>query len=94
MLIDELGYLPIDQASANWIFQVVTRRYEKGSIVLTSNRGFSDRAQVFNDQVVAAAIVDRLLHNATVINIRGRSYRMRAFQEEAKETAGAGAMVR
>jgi DNA replication protein DnaC len=94
LLIDELGYLPMDQASANWIFQVVTRRYEKGSIVLTSNRGFSDWGQVFNDQVVAAAIVDRLLHNATVINIRGRSYRMRAFQEEAKEAAGGGAMVR
>ena len=81
LVVDELGYLPMDQASANWIFQVVTRRYDKGSIVLTSNRGFSDWGQVFADQVVAAAIVDRLLHNATVLNIRGRSYRMRAHQD-------------
>jgi DNA replication protein DnaC len=81
LCIDELGYLPMDQASANWIFQVVTRRYDKGSIILTSNRGFSDWAQVFADAVVATAIVDRLLNNATVVNIRGRSYRMRGHQD-------------
>ena len=70
---------PLDQSSANWIFQVVSRRYEKKSpIVLTSNRGFSDWGQVFADQVVATAIVDRLIDDAIVINIRGRSYRMRA----------------
>lgn len=84
LVIDELGYLPLDQASANWIFEVVSRRYEKGApIILTSNRGFSDWGQVFADQVVATAIVDRLLHNAVVLNIRGRSYRMRDYQEEA-----------
>jgi DNA replication protein DnaC len=81
--VDELGYLPMDQNSANWIFQVVSRRYEKGApIILTSNRGFSEWGQVFADQVVAAAIVDRLLHNAVVVNIRGRSYRMRDYQED------------
>ena len=78
LVIDELGYLPLDQASANWIFQVVSRRYDKGAVVLTSNRGFADWGQVFADQVVAAAIVDRLLHKATVLNIRGHSYRVRA----------------
>lgn len=81
LVIDELGYLPLDQASATWIFQVVSRRHEKNSIILTSNRGFADWGQVFADQVVATAIVDRLLHSATVLNIRGRSYRMRAHQE-------------
>lgn len=82
LVIDELGYLPLDQSSANWIFQVVSRRHEKTApIVLTSNRGFSDWGQVFADQVVATAIVDRLVHNAIVINIRGRSYRMRGHQE-------------
>ena len=89
-MVDELGYLPMDQTSANWIFQVVSRRYERGSIVLTSNRGFSDWGAVFTDQVVAAAILDRLLHHATVINIKGRSYRMRRHQdalEEKKEVA-------
>ena len=80
LVIDELGYLPLDQASANWIFQVVSRRADRGSIILTSNRGFADWTQVFADPVVAAAIVDRLLGNATVLNIRGRSYRMRAYQ--------------
>jgi DNA replication protein DnaC len=88
LVIDELGYLPMDQTSANWIFQVVSRRYDKGSIILTSNRGFGDWGQVFADQVVAAAIVDRLLHNAAVLNIRGRSYRMRAFQDAPEGNNG------
>jgi len=92
LVIDELGYLPLDQASANWIFQVVSRRYEKGSIVLTSNRGFGDWNQVFADPVVASAIVDRLLHSATVLNIRGASYRMRAYVDQQK-LKGGGAMV-
>jgi DNA replication protein DnaC len=83
LVVDELGYLPMDQASANWIFQVVSRRYERSApIILTSNRGFSDWGQVFADQVVATAIVDRLLHNAVVVNVRGHSYRMRDYQEE------------
>jgi len=94
LVIDELGYLPMDQASANWIFQVVTRRYDKGSIVLTSNRGFSDWGQVFADAVVAGAIVDRLLNNAAVLNIRGRSYRMRTYQAAPEQTKGGGATVR
>ncbi len=72
LVIDELGYLPMDATSAHWIFQVVSRRYERGSIVLTSNRGFGDWGQVFADQVVASAILDRLLHHATVVNIKGQ----------------------
>jgi DNA replication protein DnaC len=92
LVIDELGYLPLDQASANWIFQVVSRRYDRGSIVLTSNRGFGDWNQVFADPVVASAIVDRLLHTATVLNIRGASYRMRAYVDQQK-LKGGGAMV-
>ena len=83
LVVDELGYLPLDRASANWIFQVVSRCYDKGSIILTSNRGFADWGQVFADPVVAAAIVDRLLHHAAVLNIRGRSYRLRAYQDDA-----------
>jgi DNA replication protein DnaC len=90
LVVDELGYLPLDQQSANWIFQVVSRRYDKGSIILTSNRGFGDWNQVFSDAVVAGAIVDRLLHNAAVLNIRGHSYRMRSYaaQQRAKEGGG------
>lgn len=82
LIIDELGYLPMDQAAANWIFHVVTKRYERGAIILTCNRGFADWAQIFNDPVVATAIVDRLLHRATVINIRGHSYRMRGYHAD------------
>jgi len=93
LVIDELGYLPLDQASANWIFQVVSRRYERGSIVLTSNRGFADWNQVFADPVVAAAIVDRLLHNAAVLNIRGASYRMRHYEALQKNPRGGNGMV-
>ena len=85
LVIDELGYLPMDATSAHWIFQVVSRRYERGSIVLTSNRGFGDWGQVFADQVVASAILDRLLHHATVVNIKGQSYRMRAHVPSARE---------
>ncbi len=85
LVIDELGYLPMDAASAHWIFQVVSRRYERGSILLTSNRGFGDWDAVFADQVVATAILDRLLHHATVINIKGQSYRMRAHVPSAEE---------
>jgi hypothetical protein len=69
---------PLDQASADWIFLVVSRRYEKGSIVLTSNRRYRDWDQVFADPVVASAIIDRLLHSATVLNIRGASACSRA----------------
>ncbi len=88
LVIDELGYLPMDQAAANWIFQVVSRRYEKGSIILTSNRGFGAWDQVFADPVVASAIIDRLLHQAVVLNIRGKSYRMRAYQEPQQPEGG------
>lgn len=85
LVIDELGYLPMDQTSAHWIFEVVTRRYERGSIVLTSNRGFAEWGQVFADPVVASAILDRLLHHATVINVRGKSFRMRAHDAAQDE---------
>ena len=61
--------------------------------MLTSNRGFSDWGQVFADQVVAAAILDRLLHHATVVNIKGRSYRMRRHQDQLEENGGAAAML-
>jgi DNA replication protein DnaC len=83
LVIDELGYLPMDQTSASWIFQVVSCRQDRGSIVLTSNRGFGDCNQIFADGVVASAIVDRLLGNANVINIKGHSYRTRSYRDDA-----------
>jgi DNA replication protein DnaC len=97
LVVDELGYLPMDQTSASWIFEVVSRRQDRGSIVLTSNRGFGDWSQIFADAVVASAIVDRLLHNATVINIKGHSYRMRSYRDDGGgngRSKGGGATVR
>jgi len=80
-IIDEVGYLTLDQTQASLLFQVICKRYEREqSILLTSNKAFSDWGQVFADQVVAAAILDRLLHHATVVNIKGKSYRMRRHQ--------------
>lgn len=81
LIIDELGYLPMPAEAAATLFQVVTRRYEHGSILLTTNRHIADWAQIFEDTTVAIAILDRLLHHATVIPINGDSYRMRAHRD-------------
>jgi DNA replication protein DnaC len=77
LVIDEVGYLPLDRAEANLIFQLVSRRYEKGSIILTSNKTFSEWGNVFGDDVLATAILDRLLHHCDVISINGPSYRLK-----------------
>jgi DNA replication protein DnaC len=81
LIVDELGYLPLADEAASHFFQVVSRRYEHGSIVLTTNRHIADWGQVFNDTTVAAAILDRLLHHASVLSINGDSYRMRAHRD-------------
>jgi DNA replication protein DnaC len=81
LLIDELGYLPMPGQDASLLFQVISRRYEHGSIVLTTNRGIADWGQIFEDTTVAAAILDRLLHHATVLSITGDSYRMRRHRD-------------
>jgi DNA replication protein DnaC len=77
LIIDELGYLPMPGEAASHLFQVISRRYEHGSIILTTNRGIADWGAIFDDTTVAAAILDRLLHHATVLSITGDSYRMR-----------------
>jgi DNA replication protein DnaC len=77
LIVDEVGYLPIDKGGANLFFQLVNARYEKGATILTSNRGFKDWGEIFGDNVVAAALLDRLLHHAIVIEIAGNSYRLR-----------------
>ncbi|MDR7608674.1 MAG: IS21-like element helper ATPase IstB [Armatimonadota bacterium] len=77
LIIDELGYLPLDRVGATVFFQLVAARYERASIILTSNHTFADWGQVFGDPVIATAILDRLLHHSHVINIRGESYRLR-----------------
>jgi DNA replication protein DnaC len=77
LIIDELGYLPFEADAAHLFFQLVSRRYEKGSILITSNRSVGEWGTVFGDPVVATAILDRLLHHSAVITIRGDSYRLR-----------------
>ena len=77
LIVDEVGYLPLEPGGANLFFQLVNARYEKGSMILTSNRGFRDWGEVFGDNVLASALLDRLLHHAVVIEIEGSSYRLR-----------------
>jgi DNA replication protein DnaC len=77
LIVDEIGYLPVTPGNGNLFFQLVNARYERGAMILTSNRGFGEWDQVFGDGVVAAALLDRLLHHATVVHIEGSSYRLR-----------------
>jgi DNA replication protein DnaC len=77
LVIDEIGYLPLDATGASLFFQLVSARYERGSIILTSNKSYGDWGTVFGDPIIAAAILDRLLHHSTTINIRGESYRLK-----------------
>jgi DNA replication protein DnaC len=73
LIIDEIGYLPIDRAGANLFFQLISRRYERGPMILTSNQSFGSWGDVFGDRVIATAILDRVLHHAITLNIRGSS---------------------
>ena len=77
MIIDEIGYLPIDRQGANLFFQLVSRRYERGSIIITSNQSLGAWGEVFGDPVIASAILDRLLHHSITINIKGESFRLK-----------------
>ena len=86
LIVDEIGYLPIEPGGANLFFQLVNARYEKGATVLTSNRGFKDWGTIFGDNVVAAALLDRLLHHAIVIEIEGHSYRLREHANLVPDT--------
>jgi DNA replication protein DnaC len=77
LILDELGYLPLSREEASLFFRLLVRRYERGSLMVTSNKSFADWGEVFNDHVLATAILDRLLHHATTLNIKGESYRLR-----------------
>ena len=77
LIVDEIGYLPVTAGGANLFFQLVNARYERGAMILTSNRGFGEWGDIFGDQVVATALLDRLLHHAQVVQIEGSSYRLR-----------------
>jgi len=77
LIIDEIGYIPIDRLGANLFFQLISRRYEKGALIMTSNQPYSNWAEVFGDQVIASAILDRVLHHSVSVSIKGESYRLK-----------------
>ena len=77
LTLNEMGYVPLDQRSAQFLFRLISRRYQKGSIILTSNKSYGEWGDVVSDYVLATAMLDRLLHYSTTINIRGESYRLR-----------------
>ena len=87
LVVDEIGYLPVIAGGGNLFFQLVNSRYERGAMILTSNRGFAEWGEVFGGPVVASALLDRLLHLAVVIRIEGASYRLRRHADLLPETA-------
>ena len=93
LIVDEIGYLPITTGGANLFLQLVNARYEKGAMIMTSNRGFAEWGEVFGDPVVATALLDRLLHHAVVIHIEGASYRLRAHTDLLPEHIRANAPI-
>ncbi|MGI6284631.1 IS21-like element helper ATPase IstB [Neomoorella humiferrea] len=85
LIIDELGYMPVTKEQANLLFRLVSMRYEKGSIILTSNYNFNEWGEIFSDQVVASAIIDRLVHHARIFYINGTSYRLKGKLKAAND---------
>lgn len=85
LIIDELGYLPMPAEDAASLFQVISRRYQKGSIILTTNRPVAAWGEIFSDSTIAAAMLDRLLHKSVVFTITGDSYRLRTYQAQARK---------
>ena len=78
LILDEIGFLPLEAGQASLLFEVISRRYERGSIILTSNKSYAEWAEIFSgDEVIATAMLDRLLHHATTITIKGQSYRLK-----------------
>ncbi len=82
VVVDEVGYMPINRQEAHLFFQFISRRYERASTVITSNKSFTEWEEMFGDPVIASAMLDRLLHHCRVINIKGNSYRMKGFKEQ------------
>ena len=84
LVVEEIGYLPVTQSGAILFFQLINRRYGRASTVLTSNKGFEEWARILANDVMAAALLDRLLHRCHIVNIRGNSYRLRRHPELSK----------
>jgi len=86
LIIDEMGYLPFDSEGAHCFFQLVSRRYEKSSMIFTSNKSYDEWGEIFHDHVIAAAILDRILHHCTTVNIKGESYRLKERRKHGLTT--------
>ena len=86
LIIDEIGYLPIDKIGSNLFFQLISKRYETKSTIITTNQSFDKWSEVFGDATVANAILDRLVHHSEIINIKGESYRLKELKEKIKDT--------
>src|SRR5271165_3762443 len=93
LVVDEIGYLPVTPGGGNLFFQLVNARYEKGAMILTSNRGFAEWGEVFGDAVVATALLDRLLHHAVVVQVEGASYRLRQHADLVPEHIRSKALI-
>jgi DNA replication protein DnaC len=89
IVVDEIGYLPLERQAANLLFALVARRYERGSIIVTSNRGFEAWGEILGDQMVAAALIDRLVHHAQIVTLKGKSYRLKERGPRAAPAAQA-----
>ena len=90
LILDEMGYRTLDPPATTCFFQLISERYERGSIILTSNRSYGDWGTVFQDNVVASAILDRLLHHSHTLNIKGESYRLKDKRKAGVWTAAPG----
>jgi len=93
LIVDEIGYLPVVPGGGNLFFQLVNARYERGAMILTSNRGFAEWGDVFGHPVVATALLDRLLHHAVVVHIEGASYRLRQHADLIPENLRVGSLA-
>jgi len=86
LIIDEMGYLPFDEEGAHCLFQLISKRYEKSSTIFTSNKSYGEWGEIFQDHVIAAAVLDRILHHCTTINIKGESYRLKERKRQGIKT--------
>jgi len=77
VIVDEVGYTPIDRYECNLFFRFIAKRYEKASTIITSNKAFSEWTELFQDEIIVTAILDRLLNHSAIINIQGNSYRLK-----------------
>jgi DNA replication protein DnaC len=88
LILDEMGYFPFDELGANLLFQIISKRYEEGSIIITSNKSYLEWGKIFGDDVLATAVLDRLLHHSTTFNMNGETYRLSEKQKAGIQPLG------